>query len=414
MVEIVAERGYAATTVRALAGLAAVSTRTFYQHYSSKEDCLLRTHELIVRRLLKRLVSATASRDAGDDRIKSLVKALVGEWSCDPGAARLMLVDVCAAGPSAALQARKAICTIEVVVSESLYCAGDWAEAPAWLAEGIVAGLIGVVRSRLLAGEGGQLADLGDCLAQWAISCCSPLATQLEESAHRPPLEIQASEELPFYPVQPSGLDGEEGTIAATGDRALLLSAVAKLAAVEGAECVTSKKVLATAGLPRRSFSANFGSVEDCLVAARERRAVEAIATAKRAAGKGLTIGESVYLAMSTLCAQIAEDIVFAHLCFGGIATAGPRDVHCHERLTADLVGLVQSRGLEGDDDKSAIEASASAFWIILENEIGMGRSSQVIRSAKLFTYLLLAPTVGPLVAVEAVQAKLSNQTRED
>src|SRR4051812_40348248 len=57
MVKTVAERGYGAVTVRELARVAGVSTRTFYRHYPSKEECFLRVHQLIVRRVLRGIQS---------------------------------------------------------------------------------------------------------------------------------------------------------------------------------------------------------------------------------------------------------------------------------------------------------------------------------------------------------------------
>ena len=44
---IVAEQGYGALKVREVVGYAEVSTRAFYEHFSSKEDCFLQTYELI-------------------------------------------------------------------------------------------------------------------------------------------------------------------------------------------------------------------------------------------------------------------------------------------------------------------------------------------------------------------------------
>jgi AcrR family transcriptional regulator len=403
LIELVAERGYAATTVRALAARASVSTRTFYQHYSSKEECLLRTHGLVVRRLLKRLVSAAAGRDAQEARAQRLIETLMYEWACDPAAARLMLIDVYTAGPSAVAQGRRSVRMIEVVVGESLNRTAERAGVPAWLAEGIVAGLVGVVRPRLLAGEEKQLRDLSDCLAQWAISCCNPPSAQLEEFSSRPPLDARGSRRSPTGSI---GRDGREDVMEATGDRALLLSAVSKLAELDGCERPTSKKVLAAAGLPRRSFYANFGSVEDCLVAAGELRAGEAIAKAREAADKGLTTGESVHLAMSTLCARIAEDIVFANLCFGGIAATGPQSIRCHEQLMAQLVDLGRGLGLDGGLTEVAIEASTSAILILLENEVSTSRSRQLPDRATRFTYMLLAPAAGVPTTFETLQAK--------
>ena len=58
MIEAVATRGYARTSVRLVIGLAGVSRRVFYEQFSGKEECFLATFDLIV----KRAVPATHRR----------------------------------------------------------------------------------------------------------------------------------------------------------------------------------------------------------------------------------------------------------------------------------------------------------------------------------------------------------------
>src|ERR687887_842834 len=45
LVEVVAEKGYAATTVADIIGRAGVSRTTFYQQFKDKEDCFLVAHQ---------------------------------------------------------------------------------------------------------------------------------------------------------------------------------------------------------------------------------------------------------------------------------------------------------------------------------------------------------------------------------
>ena len=67
MVDAVAAHGYEATTVRELASLAGVSTRTLYERVQSKQACFLATHDILVRRTARRVFAAqkVAPRPAG-------------------------------------------------------------------------------------------------------------------------------------------------------------------------------------------------------------------------------------------------------------------------------------------------------------------------------------------------------------
>jgi AcrR family transcriptional regulator len=410
MIEIVAERGYEAVTVRDLAACAGVSTRTFYQHYTGKEQCFLRTHELIVRRVFRCLASSQAGPSDATERMRRAIEVLVDGWSRDRRAARLMLIDVYTAGPRAVEQARRAICTIEELVGESLEAAIGKREVPTLLIEGVVAAITGVVRSHLLADKRWQAADLSDELAQWTISCCSPLIVQLAD------LDIAAESRVRQASSRPgpsSRLKKKEGSTAPIGAVTLLLSAAAKLAAADGYESLTPKRILAAAGVPRRSFYANFSNAEDCLVTAFELQAGEAIAEAERAGKTKSTAADGVHQAVSSLCARISQDIIFANLCFSGIGAVGPAGDRCRERLMADVGALMAKHVPEGDADGLAIEASVAATWGLLGKEVAMGRARQVHRSVAMLTYLLLAPIIGASAAVETVLGEL-NPTRED
>jgi AcrR family transcriptional regulator len=181
MVDIVGEQGYGSVTVRELARRAEISTRTFYKHYSSKEECFLFVHHLVVRRLLRSIVAAQVGVSAPRERLRRSINAIIEEWSRDQKAARLMLVDAYVSGPVVLRQARRAGRSIGAQLGESLGGAADAAIVPPSIVEGIVAGLASTVRSHLLGQPGKPLGDLADGLTQWGLSYYGPAAAELEE-----------------------------------------------------------------------------------------------------------------------------------------------------------------------------------------------------------------------------------------
>jgi len=58
LAESIAEHGYAGTTVAHITRAAAVSRRTFYEHFSSKEDCFAVAYETVMEDLRKRVSDA--------------------------------------------------------------------------------------------------------------------------------------------------------------------------------------------------------------------------------------------------------------------------------------------------------------------------------------------------------------------
>jgi AcrR family transcriptional regulator len=100
MAEACAESGYLATSVNDISKRAGVSTQTFYRLFSNKLDCMLVSHEELLRRLLAEIDLACAMSPGGDDQtlrtaIRSALIALAG----DPAAARLLTIEIMTAGP---------------------------------------------------------------------------------------------------------------------------------------------------------------------------------------------------------------------------------------------------------------------------------------------------------------------------
>jgi AcrR family transcriptional regulator len=109
MAEVVADQGFERATVTDIVAAAGVSRSTFYEQFSSKEDCFLEAYRHGVEVLLAE-VRAAVAHAAGDGwraqlraGIRAYLRALAGE----PRFARTYLVEIHAAGP-AALRARAA------------------------------------------------------------------------------------------------------------------------------------------------------------------------------------------------------------------------------------------------------------------------------------------------------------------
>src|SRR5436305_4647797 len=63
MAEVVADRGYAASTVADVIARAGVSRKTFYEHFRDKEGCFLAAYDVGVDLLLEAVASAGSEHD---------------------------------------------------------------------------------------------------------------------------------------------------------------------------------------------------------------------------------------------------------------------------------------------------------------------------------------------------------------
>ena len=58
LAEAVAENGYASTTIAHITRHAAVSRRTFYEHFNSKDECFVAAYDTVMAELSERIENA--------------------------------------------------------------------------------------------------------------------------------------------------------------------------------------------------------------------------------------------------------------------------------------------------------------------------------------------------------------------
>ncbi len=398
MIEIVGERGYCAVTVRELAKLAGVSTRAFYEHFDGKEDCFLRTYELVVQRAAGRIVAAQRGERDWEQRLRLAFAAFGEEIQGKPQTGRLALVEVLALGPAALEQMRRAEGMFEAMVGESFSRAPGEITVPPLLIKGIVAGGAGVARTRLLDGREWELPNVAEALVEWAFCYRSEAAAEIGSLDHK-----LAS--LGF--VGGSELLGEEQNRETPGDeRALILSAVAKLAAADGYWKLTVTRIRSAAGVSRRSFDAQFESVEDCFFAALELRVDRALSQAKRAYAEGDSWACGIHRALGALCDYIARDPVLGRLGFAEAFAPGPEGMRRRESIMASITALFrESASPEQRPTELAAEASVAAIWGILHYYVasGQAQAQRLGQVVPVLSFLALAPAIGAEAAADAI-----------
>jgi AcrR family transcriptional regulator len=120
MAEVVAEKGYAATTVADVVERAGVSRRTFYEQFTDKEACFLAAYDVGLNVVLGRIKEAvetvperpTPPLSGGHppspgatagwrDQARAGVEAFLALLASEPAFARALQVEILTAGPAA-------------------------------------------------------------------------------------------------------------------------------------------------------------------------------------------------------------------------------------------------------------------------------------------------------------------------
>jgi AcrR family transcriptional regulator len=404
MIEIVAEQGYEAVKVRELVHLAGVSSAAFYRLFKSKEDCFLRTYDLVVRRATRRIIGSQVNEQDWRERPRLIFAAFAQELNDDPDAGYLTLVEAYAAGPAALMQARQAEVTFEGMFAQSFARAPSGIIVPSMVVEGMMAGVASVARSRLLSGYEAELKTLDQEILDWMLSYPGGSADELVH------LDLQLVwRDTRLLPLVSPSSSGEEEAWPKTGDRALLLASVAELVAAKGYGSLTVTAISRDAGLSRAIFKEHFEDVEECFVAAMEQRGGEALAQAARAQTAGRTWSGGMYRAISALCDQMIGDPLLAGVYLVDRFEPDSDGSRSRARLIGTFAELLTD-SIPPAEQTSALysEASTSAVWALFHHHLIRALPLASPQIAATLAFMALAPIIGAPATVAAIAAEQS------
>jgi len=398
MVEAVAQRGYPAVSVLQTAALAGVSTRSFYEHFSGKEECFLATFDAVVSDGMRRLADAHEEQAGWEARLRALFERAIAEVAQRQKESRLVVVEAFAAGPAGRMRVEGARAIVRQMVASNLEGAFGSSAPPPLAVKGIAHGVWHLVCSRLLGGGLEELPGLTDELYAWMLTYRSPAgalggAPEIATArAVAPPCEPPAGDE-----------------------RRRLLRAALEIAGRRGCAGLTDRALLDLARVDADAFAALYKDVEECLLDALELLAAEGLApmlSAARAAPPNwpaVTRG-----AIAALLDWLARDPVLARVAFVEAFCAEPAVLAHAARLLGRFAG-VMSRSMPARRRLSTpiAEAIVGAVWGTLHDYVAAGMTDRLPELTDHLSYIVLAPTMGAQAAIEGIRAAARAPSRQ-
>jgi AcrR family transcriptional regulator len=172
LAEAIAENGYAGTTIGHITRHAAVSRRTFYEHFSSKDECFVSAYDTVMEELRGRVSSAFDEQDDWPHAVRAGIAAMLEFLAAEPNLARLCMVEALVAGPVVVERYDAAIQSLVPYFEAGRD--GCSAEVLARLSptteEALVGGMVSLISRRIIAGRTAELEALLPDLVEFTLT----------------------------------------------------------------------------------------------------------------------------------------------------------------------------------------------------------------------------------------------------
>jgi AcrR family transcriptional regulator len=172
LAEAVAENGYSGTTIAHITRAAAVSRRTFYEHFSSKDECFVAAYDTVMAELRERVTAAFEETDDWPYAIKAGIDAMLEFLAAEPSLAKLCMVEALVAGPAVVERYDAAIQSFVPYFEK-----GREGRSPEVLSrlsstteEALVGGMVSLISRRIIAGKAEDLEELLPDLVEFTLT----------------------------------------------------------------------------------------------------------------------------------------------------------------------------------------------------------------------------------------------------
>lgn len=391
MIESVAERGYQATTVAHVIGLAGVSRRAFYEQFANKEQCFLATYDIVVARARKHVIDSWQGQRGWSNRLHAACRRLFDDIAREPNGPRLVLVEAMGAGARARERMQLAGASFERLVAVAFSLAPSRIETIPLFPRVVVGGVRQLAFAHLLARRERELGALAEDVLDWVEAYRSPAATGL--GAPAPP-------RVASRPLRPARfLEGDEV-------RARALGSLVHLTLDQGYGRLTDPQIAQFAGISTEAFHRRFSGKQECFLAVLDEFAAEALDVVADPLRTAPSWPLAVQAAMTAFVEHLAAHEALLHMAFIDLFDVGPAIVG----RVAQIVGAFSE--LLTEDAPPALrggavarEAITGALWAVIAGCVPGSRAQRLPALADQLAFVVLAPYLGAKAGVAAIEA---------
>jgi AcrR family transcriptional regulator len=389
MVASVSERGYPGTTVNDLVRISGVSSRTFYDLFGDKRSCFIAAIEAIIEAALTfagRTAGETTSSGNWEKEARRGFDMFAEMVAAQPAAAKMVLVEVFAAGPEAVRPVEAAIAGFEWLTQQTLKQSPERADMPAELIAAHIGAQQEIARTRLRHGTEAELPRLTDQL--W----------ELISSFRPPPEPLRLVGRTPK--VEPESMSAHSHA-----ERAL--RAFSTVVAENGYANSTIDEVLKRGQMSATTFYAHFHGKEGAMLAAIDTACAQMIAAMTPAFARHDDWTDGIRAAYEGMLTFLSSRPALAKLIFVEVHSAGGVAI---ERRDAGLepfdILIANNTSAWHQMPPIVYEAIRSAFHSLLYKTIHESGTDALAQLAPVCTYFTLFPFIGAEDACAAARGR--------
>jgi AcrR family transcriptional regulator len=170
LAEEIAAKGYRAVTVADIVRRAGIARNTFYDNFSSKEDCFLAAQDFGQVEAFRRVVDAASEVDSWQARVDAGFAALLQYIASEPALARACIVDAMSAGPASLARYEESLQAFIPLLRIGRKVSPHGEDLPDTLEETIIGGVFWIIYQRIILGETEQIDRLRPELVEFVLT----------------------------------------------------------------------------------------------------------------------------------------------------------------------------------------------------------------------------------------------------
>ncbi len=414
LMELASRHGYPSVSIAEISSHAGVSSATFYEQFTDKEDCLLAAYQQAAAGVLARMAPLDPAAD-WQDASRIVVRDLVGALQEDPDAGRVLLVEALAGGARVRTQREQTLGAFQVIAQEFLDAGPSRGKALDLPADMLLGAVRSIVSQNLRTHSEDRMGLLVDDVMAWIESYAVPVqdhgwstgpGTLLPERVASQWLAAAAPPPAPQR--LPRGRHRLPQAAVERSQRTRIIHGTSEVMLAKGYAAATVADIVSAAGISRDVFYTHFANKFEAYLAAQDYGTENLLEACAAAYFTGQSYPERVWLALQVLVLAVAGNPGLTHVRVVECYAAGTAAIEQTEQLKRAAVIFLQEGftvdGAAARIPRLAAHAITGAVFESFHGQAARGELAELPRQLPLLTYLATAPFIGPEAAIAAVE----------